>query len=135
MTPARRSAATQHVTMTRRQRQIMDVLYARGQASAGEICAQLSDAPSEQAMRTLLRILEEKGHVRHERVGTRHVYTPTVSRDAARSSTLRHVLRTFFGGSTRDAVAALLDVSDRELTPRERNELVAMIRDAAARGE
>ena len=85
-------------------------------------------------MRTLLRILEEKGHVRHARVGTRHVYAPTVPREAARSSALRHLIGTFFGGSTRDAVAALLDASERELSASEREELIAMIADARARG-
>lgn len=113
----------------------MDLLYAAGPASAGEICARLPDAPSETAMRTLLRILEQKGHVRHERIGTRHVYSPVVPRDTARTSMLRHVLGTFFGGSAKDAVAALLDVSEGSLTASERRELIAMIRDAKDRGE
>ena len=121
--------------LSRRERQIMDVLYHGGPASAGEVCARIADPPSETAMRTLLRILEQKGHVRHERVGTRHVYTPTVPRAAAQRSALRHLLGTFFGGSAKDAVAALLDVSERKLTDAERRELVEMIRDARGRGE
>jgi BlaI family transcriptional regulator, penicillinase repressor len=121
--------------LSRRERQILDVLYARGPSSAGEVCARLADAPSETAMRTLLRILEEKGHVRHERVGRRHVYIPTVRRETAQRSALRHVVATFFGGAIRDAVAALLDDSERELTAAERRELIALIRDARARGE
>jgi predicted transcriptional regulator len=120
--------------LSRRERQILDVLYRHGPASAGEVCARLADAPSETAMRTLLRILEEKGHVRHARVGTRHVYAPIVPREAARSSALRHLIGTFFGGSTRDAVAALLDASDRDLSAAEREELIAMIADARSRG-
>ena len=113
----------------------MDVLYGQGPASAGEVCARLADPPSETAMRTLLRILEDKGQVRHERVGTRHVYTPMVPREAARRSALRHLLGTFFGGSAKEAVATLLDVSDRELSPAEREELIAMIAAARERGE
>ena len=113
----------------------MDVLYRVGHASAGEVCAQLADAPSETAMRTLLRILEGKGHVRHERVGTRHVYSPVRPRAAAQRSALRHLLGTFFGGSTTHAVAALLDASERELSEAERRELVALIRQSRERGE
>ncbi len=111
----------------------MDVLYATGPASAGEVCDRLSDAPSETAMRTLLRILEDKAHVRHERVGLRHVYSPTVPREAAQSSAIRHLLGTFFGGSMRDAVATMIDVAERDLTSRERSELIALIRDARER--
>jgi predicted transcriptional regulator len=133
--PRRPAAPALPAALSRRERQIMDVLYAHGPASAGEVCARLPDPPSETAMRTLLRILEEKGHLRHERVGTRHVYAPVVPREAARVSMVRHLLGTFFGGSTRDAVAALLDASDGELTERERRELIAMIRDARGRGE
>ena len=113
----------------------MDVLHRVGAASAGEGCAQLDDAPSETAMRTLLRILEEKGHVRHERVGKRHVYAPTVRRDVAQRSAVRHLLGTFFGGTVKDAVAALLDASERDLSPAERKELVAMIQASLERGE
>jgi predicted transcriptional regulator len=86
-------------------------------------------------MRTLLRILEEKGHVRHEKVGRRNVYAPTVRRDAAQRSALRHLVRTFFGGAAKDAIAALIDTSERELTPEQKRELIAMIRDARGRGE
>ncbi len=121
--------------LTRRERQILDVLYRDGPSSAGEVCARLADAPSETAMRTLLRILEDKGHVRHERVGRRHVYAPTLRRESAQRSAMRHVVATFFGGAVRDAVAALLDGAERPLTPAERRELVALIDDAQARGE
>ena len=131
----RRPHADPADTLSRRERQILAVLYQHGPSSAGEVCARLADAPSETAMRTLLRILEEKGHVRHERVGRRHVYAPTVRRETAQRSALRHVVATFFGGAVRDAVAALLDDSERDLTAAERRELIAMIRDARERGE
>ena len=85
-------------------------------------------------MRTLLRILESKGHVRHEREGTRHVYVPTVQPEAARKSALRHLLGTFFGGSPTAAVVALLDASDRELSAEERRELVELIQRAREDG-
>ena len=113
----------------------MDVLYRAGPSSAGEVCAQLPDPPTPTAMRTLLRILEEKGHLRHERIGTRHVYSPVVPRAAAQRSAMRHVVATFFGGTVKDAVATLIDVTDAELTPGERRELIALIRDARDRGE
>lgn len=113
----------------------MDVLYRHGPSSSGEVCAKLPDAPSETAMRTLLRILEDKGHVKHEKVGRRNVYAPTVRRDAARRSAARHLVTTFFGGMVKDAVAALLDTSERELTPAQRKELIALINSSRDRGE
>jgi len=114
--------------LSRRERQIMDVIYHLGRATAAEVHERLPDAPSATAVRTLLRILEEKGHLRHERDGVRHVYLPTVPRDAAQRSAVAHLLRTFFGGSPKAAMATLLDLSERPLTQQERDELVAMIR-------
>jgi len=98
--------------LTRRERQIMDVIYARGRATAAEVLEGIADPPSNSTIRTLLRLLEEKGLVRHEEVGARYVYLPTVPRDRARRTALRNVLDTFFDGSTEDAVAALLDLHD-----------------------
>src|SRR3954470_1199160 len=95
--------------LSRRERQIMDVIYRRGRATAAEVLEDLPDPPSYSAVRALLRLLEEKGHVRHEHDGPRYVYSPTVNRDRARRSALKHVVRTFFDGSATDAVAALLD--------------------------
>jgi predicted transcriptional regulator len=95
--------------LSRRERQIMDVIYARGQATAAEVAAALPDPPSYSAVRTLLRILEEKGHLRHEQEGPRYVFVPTVPRDRARRSALRNLVRTFFDGSAAQAVAALID--------------------------
>jgi predicted transcriptional regulator len=106
--------------LTKRERQIMDVLYRLGRATAAEIMEQLHDAPGNSTVRTQLRVLERKGHARHEEEGLRYVYVPTVPRHAARRSALRHLVDTFFEGSTTKAVAALLGgevsrVSDADL--------------------
>ena len=95
--------------LSRRERQIMDVVYARGQATVAEVTAALPDPPSYSAVRALLRILEQKGHLRHQEDGPRYVFLPTVSRDRARRSALRNVVRTFFDGSSAQAAAALID--------------------------
>jgi BlaI family penicillinase repressor len=99
-------------TLSRRERQIMDVIYVRGRATAAEVTAALPDAPSYSAVRALLRILEQKGHVRHEEDGPRYVFLPTVSRDRARKSALRNLVKTFFDGSPAQAAAALIDQAD-----------------------
>jgi predicted transcriptional regulator len=96
-------------TLSRRERQIMDVLYARGLATAAEVRQALPDAPSYSAVRALLRILEEKGHARHEQQGPRYVYLPQVSRDRARRSAMRKLTATFFEGSAVDAAAAFIN--------------------------
>jgi predicted transcriptional regulator len=97
--------------LSRRERQIMDVIYARGQATAAEVTAALADPPSYSAVRALLRILEQKGHLRHQQDGPRYVFLPTVPRDRARRSALRNLVRTFFDGSSAQAAAALIDQS------------------------
>jgi predicted transcriptional regulator len=97
-----------HLTLSRRERQIMDILYRRGRATAGEVLADLTGDPSYSTVRTQLRVLEDKGHVHHEEVGLRYVYVPAVPRRAARKSALRHLVDTFFDGSSEQAVAALL---------------------------
>jgi predicted transcriptional regulator len=106
--------------LTKRERQIMDVLYRLGRATAGEILDALPAAPSYSTVRTQLRVLETKGHVRHEELGLRYVYAPMVPRHAARKSALKHLVETFFEGSSAKVVAALLGgdgarVSDEEL--------------------
>ncbi len=98
--------------LSRRERQIMDVIYAQGQATAAEVVAALPDPPSYSAVRALLRILEQKGHLRHQEDGPRYVFLPTVSRDRARKSALRNLVRTFFDGSAAQAAAALIDQAD-----------------------
>ena len=100
---------TQTDPLSRRERQIMDIVYARGQATAAEVTAALPDPPSYSAVRALLRILEQKGHLRHQQDGPRYVFLPTVSRDRARRSALRNLVKTFFDGSTAQAAAALID--------------------------
>jgi predicted transcriptional regulator len=95
--------------LSRRERQIMDIVYARGQATAAEVTEALPDPPSYSAVRALLRILEQKGHLRHQQDGPRYVFLPTVSREKARTSALRNLVRTFFDGSSAQAAAALID--------------------------
>ena len=109
-----------HGALTKRERQIMDVLYRLGRATAGEILEAMPAAPSYSTVRTQLRVLETKGHVRHEELGLRYIYSPTVPRHAARKSALKHLVETFFEGSSAKVVAALLGgdgagVSDEEL--------------------
>jgi predicted transcriptional regulator len=103
-----KSVAKPADTLARRERQIMDILYRLGRATAGEVMAALSGRPSYSTVRTQLRVLEEKGHVRHEEHGLRYVYMPAVPRAAARKSALRHLVDTFFDGSAANTVAALL---------------------------
>ena len=94
--------------LARRERQIMDILYRRGRATAADVMENLSGQPNSSTVRTQLRVLEEKGHVRHEEEGLRYVYMPAVPRAAARKSALRHVVDTFFDGSAEQVVAAVL---------------------------
>ena len=105
--------------LSRRERQIMDALYQAGRSTAADIRAAIADPPSYSAVRTMLRILEDKGHVRHELDGTRYVYIPTVARDKAKRSALRHVVNTFFDGSASQVMAALFELSPRELDDEE----------------
>ena len=120
--------------LSRRERQIMDALHQRGQATAAEVQATLPDAPGYSAVRALLRILEDKGHVRHRREGARYVYLPRVSRQSARRSALRRVVATFFQGSIKHAMAALLETGDARLSDSELQELAQMIHQARKEG-
>jgi BlaI family transcriptional regulator, penicillinase repressor len=119
-----------HVTLSRRERQMMDVLYARGRATAAEILEALPDPPTYSAVRAKLRVLEEKGHIRHEEESLRYVYLPTVPRDTARRSALRRIVSTFFDGSVEQAVAALLDLSAADLKPSELDRIAQRIAEA-----
>jgi predicted transcriptional regulator len=122
--------------LSRRERQIMDVLYQRQRASAAEIRESLADPPSYSAVRALLRILEEKGHVRHSEKDLRYVYFPTVSRQRVRRAALRHLVETFFDGSAAQAVATLLDPSTARVSEGELeriSELIAQARKGGAR--
>ena len=120
--------------LSRRERQILDVLYQAGRATAAEVQQAMPSAPSYSAVRTLLRILEDKGHVRHEQDGSRYVYLPTVARDAAKRSALRHLLNTFFEGSTTQAIAALLDEDASRLSQADWERLNSAIKRARKEG-
>src|ERR1041385_7308743 len=119
-----------HRTLSRRERQIMDILYQRGRASASEILEALPDPPTYSAVRAKLRVLEEKGHVRHEEESLHYAYMPTVTRDTARRSALRHLLATFFEGSVEQAVAAMLDLSSAGLEERELDRIASLVEEA-----
>jgi BlaI family transcriptional regulator, penicillinase repressor len=122
--------------LSRREREIMDVIYGApgGRATAAEVLEQLAEPPSYSAVRALLRVLEEKGHLRHEEDGPRYVFLPTIPRERARESALRQVLQTFFDGSTEQAVAALLDLSSTRLSDAELVRLSRLIADARKEG-
>jgi BlaI family penicillinase repressor len=113
--------------LSRRERQIVEILYQKGKASASEVREGMDDAPSYSAVRAMLRVLEEKGHVKHQAEGLKYVYVPTVARDKAKRSAVKHVLDTFFGGSPEQIVAALLDVSSTRLTREELDRMSEMI--------
>lgn len=119
--------APPHHELSRRERQIVDILYAQGRATAAEVQSALPDPPSYSAVRAMLRILEEKGHVRHELDGPRYVYVPTVPRDNAKRSALRHMVQTFFEGSAEQAISALLDESSTRLSEAELARLARLI--------
>jgi BlaI family transcriptional regulator, penicillinase repressor len=120
--------------LSRRERQIMDIVYSRGQATAAEVQAELPDPPSYSAVRALLRILETKGHLRHQVEGLRYVFIPIVSRNKAQKSALKRVLDTFFEGSTEQAVAALLDLSEPKLSRTDLDRLARLIERARQEG-
>jgi BlaI family transcriptional regulator, penicillinase repressor len=113
--------------LTRRERQIMDILYRRGRATASEVMADLSGTPNYSTVRTQLRVLEEKGHVRHEEQGLRYVYLPAVPRRAARKSALRHLVETFFDGSAEQVVGALLGGEGTRLSKEELDRIADLI--------
>src|SRR4029434_7736780 len=119
-----------HVHLSRRERQIMDVLYSRGRATVAEMLEQIPDPPSYSAVRAMLRILEEKGHIRHEQDGARYVFLPTMTRDKGKRSALSHLLQTFCDGSAEQAVATLLDVSSSKLSDADLDRLAELIEKA-----
>ena len=123
-----------HTDLSRRERQIIDILYAQGRATAAEVQVALPDPPSYSAVRAMLRILEEKGHVRHEQDGPRYVYLPTIGRDNAKRSAMRHMLHTFFEGSAEQAISALLGDSTARLSKPELDRLARLIDKARKTG-
>jgi BlaI family transcriptional regulator, penicillinase repressor len=121
--------------LSRRERQILEILIERGKASASEVRAAMPDAPSYSAVRTLLRVLEDKGHVKHHAEGLRYVYLPTIGRERAKRTAVKHLLKTYFNGSPEEIVAALLDVSSTRLTHEELDRMAQMIEEAKREGK
>jgi BlaI family penicillinase repressor len=116
-----------HHDLSRRERQIIDILYTLGSATSADVQAALPDPPSYSAVRAMLRILEDKGHVRHEQDGPRYIYRPTIARDNVKRSALKHVLQTFFDGSAEQAISALLDENSTRLSESELDRLARLI--------
>jgi predicted transcriptional regulator len=121
--------------LSRRERQIMEIVYELGHATAAEVRAHMPDPPSYSAVRAQLRILEDKGHLRHEQDGPRYVFLPTVPREEARETALRKLVRTFFGGSPEGAMAALLDLEGDRLDEEALKRLSEMIEEAKKEGQ
>jgi predicted transcriptional regulator len=134
MTKAASNRRRSPVTLTRREREIMDILYRRGRATAGEVMAELTGSPSYSTVRTQLRVLEEKGHVHHEEHGLRYVYLPAVPRHAARKSALRHLVDTFFDGSTEQVVATLLGGEGAQLSEEDLERIADLVAKAKKAG-
>ena len=116
-----------HSTLSRRERQIMDILYRLGRATANEVMSALSGEPNYSTVRTQLRVLETKGHVRHEEQGLKYVYLPTAPRHAVRQSALRHMLETFFEGSAEKMLSTLLGSEGAKLSEKELDRLAQLI--------
>jgi predicted transcriptional regulator len=119
-----------HTALTKRERQIMDVLYRLGRATAADVLASLPGSPHYSTVRTQLRVLEEKGHVRHESDGLRYVYVPTLARHSARKAALRHLVETFFDGSAAGAVTALLGRDAGRLTDEDLDRIEGLLKSA-----
>jgi predicted transcriptional regulator len=120
--------------LSRREREIMDILYRSGELTASDVVERLPGAPSNSTVRTILRILEDKGHVKHEQQGNRFVYKPTVNREKARRSALKHLVSTFFDGSPETVVSTLLDERSLKLSDEQLESLAALIERARKEG-
>lgn len=123
-----------HLQLGRRERQIMDVIYRRGQASVTEVLSDLPDPPTYSAVRGMLRLLEDKGYLHHEQQGLKYVYRPADDTRQVRANALKHMVKTFFGGSPEEAVAALLEMSDSKLSARDKQYLSQLIKKAQQEG-
>lgn len=121
-------------TLSRREREVMDILHRRGEATVSEVMEDLVDPPTYSAVRSILRVLEGKGHISHHEDGPRYVYAPAVAKDRARSAALDHLVNTFFGGSAERAVAALLRRSDLELSEPALKKLAREVQQARQEG-
>ncbi len=120
--------------LSRREREIMDIIYRMGRASVAQVQEKMPDPPSYSAVRALLRVLEEKGHLTHKQEGPRYVYLPTLPREEARQNALKHVMQTFFDNSTEEAVAALLNISEGSLSEADYKRLLELIKKARTEG-
>jgi predicted transcriptional regulator len=125
---------TLHAVLSRRERQIIDILYRRGRATAADVMEDLPGDPSYSTVRTQLRVLEEKGHVRHEEDGQRYVYSPALARGTVRRSALKHLVETFFDGSVEQTVAALLGGEGSRLSQAQLDRIEELIRKARKEG-
>jgi BlaI family penicillinase repressor len=126
--------ANLHSDLGRRERQIMDVVFRLGKASVSDVLQELPDPPSYSAVRGMLRLLEDKGHVRHEQDGLRYVYLPTAGQEQAQTSALQHMVRTFFGGSASAAATTLLELPDAKLSNGDIQRLQRLIKQAKSEG-
>jgi predicted transcriptional regulator len=126
--------STAKTPLSRREREVMDVLYRRGEATVGEVMEELADPPTYSAVRSILRVLTQKGHIVHREDGPRYVYAPAVERERARRAAIDHLVETFFDGSAQAALAALLRRSDLELTEAQVSRLATEIRKASEEG-
>jgi predicted transcriptional regulator len=120
--------------LSRREREIMDIIYEMGRASVAQVLERIPDPPSYSAVRALLRVLEEKRHLTHTQEGPRYIYFPTLPREEARQNALKHVMQTFFDNSTEDAVAALLNISEGKLSATDYKRLSELIKKARKEG-
>ena len=125
---------SEYSQLSRRERQIMEAVYRLGRATVSEVVANISDPPSYSAVRALMNVLEEKGHLRHEQDGPRYVYLPTVGREKARRSALKSLVSTFFDGSSREAIAALLELPESKLSESELEEISRLLQKAKKEG-
>ncbi len=124
----------EQTNLSRRERQIMDIIYQLKEATVAQVLGRLPDPPSYSAVRALLRVLENKGHLRHKQDGPRYIFSPTLSRETARQTALRHLRKTFFNGSTEEIVAALLDIAENDLSDEDYHRLQALIEKARKEG-
>ncbi len=120
--------------LSRRERQIMDIVYEMNEVTVAQVLEQIPDPPSYSTVRALLRVLEEKGHLIHKQQGPRYIYSPTLPREEASQNALKHVLKTFFDNSTEDIVAALLNISEEDLSEEEYKRLTKLIKKAQNEG-
>lgn len=124
----------EQTSLSRRERQIMDIIYQLKEATVAQVLDRLPSPPSYSAVRALLRVLENKGHLCHKKDGPRYVFSPTLSRERARKTALRHLRKTFFNGSTEEIVSALLDISERDLSDEDYHRLQQLIEKARKEG-